>query len=62
VIHLARQHQGRINVTLVSAALGLDFKEAEALLDSMVDGQRVDMDVDGEGRVTYVFPELLGSG
>jgi hypothetical protein len=61
VIHLARQHQGRINVTLVSAALGLDFKEAEALLDSMVDGQRVDMDVDGEGRVTYVFPELLSS-
>lgn len=61
VIHLARQHQGRINVTLVSAALGLDFKEAEALLDSMVDGQRVDLDVDGEGRVTYVFPELIAS-
>lgn len=59
VIDLAREHGGRLNVTLVAGRMRLDFAEAERLLDGMIDGRRVDMQVDGDGRVTYVFPELL---
>ena len=60
VLALARAERGVLNVTLVAAHLGLDLREAEAVLDAMIDGRRVDMQVDAEGRVTYVFPELQG--
>ena len=58
LLGLARQHGGRLNVTLVASHMHLDFREAETLLDSMVDGRRVDVQVDDQGRVNYVFPEL----
>jgi Double zinc ribbon len=59
VLGLARAHHGRINVTMVASHMSLDLPEAESLLDSMVDGRRVDVHVDEQGRMTYVFPELL---
>ena len=46
-------------MTTVAAHMRLDLQEAEALLDSMVDGRRVDVHVDDAGRLTYVFPELI---
>jgi hypothetical protein len=58
ILALARQHAGRLTVTLVASHMHLDFREAEALLDSMVDGRRVDVQVDDQGRIAYVFPEL----
>jgi hypothetical protein len=58
VLGLARAHQGRLNVTLVASHMSLDLREAESLLDGMVDGRRVDVHVDEQGRMTYVFPEL----
>src|SRR5262249_14565189 len=58
IVELARAHEGRLNVTLVASHLHLDFQEAESALDTLVDGQRVDLQVDDQGRVTYVFPEL----
>jgi hypothetical protein len=58
ILALARQHQGRLTVTLVASHMQIDFREAEALLDSMVDGRRVDVHVDDQGRMSYVFPEL----
>jgi hypothetical protein len=58
VLGLARTHHGRLNVTMVASQMSLDLKEAESLLDSMVDGRRVDVHVDDQGRMTYVFPEL----
>jgi hypothetical protein len=58
VLALARAHGGRLSVTLVASHMSLDLREAEALLDSMVDGRRVDVHVDDQGRMTYVFPEL----
>ncbi len=58
VLALARAQGGRLNVTLVASHMSLDLREAEALLDSMVDGRRVDVHVDDQGRMTYVFPEL----
>jgi hypothetical protein len=59
VLSLARAHGGRLSVTLVASELSLDLQEAERLLDSLVDGRRVDLQVDDTGRVTYVFPELI---
>jgi hypothetical protein len=59
VLGLARSNQGRLNVTLVASHMSLDLREAESLLDSMVDGRRVDVHVDEQGRLTYVFPELI---
>jgi hypothetical protein len=58
ILGLARQHGGRLTVTLVASHMQIDFREAEALLDSMVDGRRVDVHVDDQGRISYVFPEL----
>jgi hypothetical protein len=58
VLALARSHAGKLTVTTVAAHMRLDLKEAESLLDSMVDGRRVDVHVDDTGRMTYVFPEL----
>jgi hypothetical protein len=60
VLQLAREHGGKLTVTLVATHLQVDFREAEALLDGMVDGRRVDVHVDDQGRMTYVFPELQG--
>ncbi len=58
VLELARAQGGKLNVSLVAADLRIDLAEAEALLTAMVDGQRVDMDVDDDGHISYVFPEL----
>jgi hypothetical protein len=58
VLELARAEGGKLNVSLVAADLRIDMAEAEALLTGMVDGQRVDMDVDDNGQISYVFPEL----
>ncbi|HEY0715913.1 MAG TPA: hypothetical protein VGF45_24735 [Polyangia bacterium] len=58
VLNLARAQGGRLTVTAVAAQMRLDLREAEALLDSMVDGRRVDVHVDEGGRLTYVFTEL----
>lgn len=59
IIQLAREQGGRLTVSTVAAHLRLPFDEAERALDSMVDGRRVDLQVDAEGKVTYVFPELV---
>jgi hypothetical protein len=58
ILNLARSHAGKLTVTTVAAHMRLDLQEAEAVLDSMVDGRRVDVHVDDGGRLTYVFPEL----
>jgi hypothetical protein len=60
ILSLARSHAGKLTVTMVAGHMRLDLQEAEALLDSMVDGRRVDVHVDDAGRLTYVFPELTG--
>lgn len=59
IVALAQRHQGRINVAQVAATLGCDFKDAEALLDAMIDGRHVDVEVTDDGRLVYVFPDLV---
>ncbi len=61
ILALAQRQQGRLNVAQVAAALGCDFKDAEAMLDTMVDGRHVDVEVTDDGRLVYVFPDLVPS-
>jgi hypothetical protein len=57
-LELARASGGQLSVSLVAAELRIELADAESLLSSMVDGQRVDMEVDENGRISYVFTEL----
>jgi len=59
VLELARASGGRLSVSLVATELRIDLADAERLLSSMVDGQRVEMEVDDNGRIHYVFTELV---
>lgn len=58
ILDLARTRKGRLTVSLVAAQLRLELDEAEKALDALVDGRRVDMQVDADGLVIYMFPEL----
>jgi hypothetical protein len=60
VLELARASGGRLTVSLVATELRIELAEADRLLSAMVDGQRVEMDVDDNGRISYVFTELIG--
>ncbi len=59
ILQLAKTHGGRLSVTDVAASLAMDMGEAERALDALVDGTHVEMNVDDEGRVRYVFTELV---
>ena len=59
VFQLARKLGGRLTVSDVVIDLGLDVRDAEELLQSLVDNVRVRMEVDDNGRVTYEFPEII---
>jgi hypothetical protein len=58
LLDLARETGGRLTVTSVAARFRVGFDTAERVLDSVVDGRRVDVEIDEEGNVTYVFREL----
>jgi hypothetical protein len=58
VLELARAAGGRLSVSGVAADLRIELADAESLLNAMVDGHRVEMEVDDEGRISYLFTEL----
>ena len=59
---LAAEHQGVLRVVDVARELGITSREAEAMLDPLVDEVRVSMRVTDEGEIHYVFRELGSSG
>jgi hypothetical protein len=59
IFQLARKLGGRLTVSDVVIDLGLDVKDAEELLQSLVDNVRVRMEIDDNGRVTFEFPEII---
>ena len=58
IFRLAKRYDGVLTVSDVVSELGIDPKEAEALLEGLTDGRRVDMQVDNDGVVRYVFREF----
>ena len=59
VYQLAAKHHGRVTVSDLVVHLGMPSTAAEQLLQSMVDNQRIRMEVLDDGRVVYEFGELL---
>lgn len=58
IFRLAKRNAGALTVSDVVSELGADPKDAEELLDGLTDGRRVDMEVDSNGVVRYVFREF----
>ncbi|MFW5711871.1 MAG: hypothetical protein ACOCZA_07975 [Spirochaetota bacterium] len=59
IYKLAYRLQGRITVSDIVVETGMEAKAAEDLIQSMVDNQRVRMEVDGDGMLVYEFPEII---
>ncbi len=59
IYKLAYRLQGRITVSDIVVETGMDAKAAEDLIESMVDNQRVRMEVDADGMLVYEFPEII---
>lgn len=59
IYKLAYKLGGRITVSDIVVQTGLEVEEAEELIESMVDNQRVRMEVQDDGLVIYEFPELI---
>lgn len=55
----AYKQRGRLTVSDVVIETGLGIREAEELINGMVDGLRVRMEVDEQGHVIYEFPEII---
>ncbi|HDQ13960.1 MAG TPA: hypothetical protein ENN41_03995 [Sediminispirochaeta sp.] len=55
----ADQLGGRLTVSDLVIETGMDVDEAERSLQSMVDNQRVRMEVLDDGLVVYEFPEII---
>ncbi len=59
VFKLAYRLKGRVTVSDVVVETGMPVKEAEELLEGMVDGTHVRMEVRDNGSIIYEFPEII---
>ena len=61
LFRLARRNDGHVTLSEVVIETGLNMKDAEKYMDSIVDSVHVSMEVDDSGRLFYVFPEIAGN-
>lgn len=59
ILQLALKHDGSLTITDVVMGTGLSIKKAEKVLNEMVDGYRVSMEVKDSGIITYEFAEIV---
>ncbi len=59
IFRLANKLKGYLTVSDIVIHTGLGIKEAEEIMNKLVDGIRVRMEVDDEGIVVYEFPEII---
>lgn len=59
VFRLAAGINGRLTLSDVIVETGLDLNKAEKLMDRMVDGAHVQIDVNAKGMIFYEFPEII---
>ena len=59
IFRLAYKLKGRVTVSDVVVDLGLDIRTAEETMNALIDGLRVQMEVDERGMVVYEFPEII---
>lgn len=60
VVRAAKERGGTLTLSDVVLETGLEFDQAEERMEGLVRSGRVRMDVDDDGRMTYVFPDLKG--
>lgn len=59
VFKLAYRLKGRVTVSDVVVETGMPVQEAEELLEGMVDGIHVRMEIRDNGGILYEFPEII---
>ena len=59
IFRLALQMKGRLTLSDIVIGTNLSLKEAERVIDDMIDGVHVTMEVDDKGHVIYEFPEII---
>ncbi len=59
IFRLADEMKGRLTLSDIVIATNLSIKDAESLIESMVDGIHITMEVKDSGRVVYEFPEII---
>lgn len=59
IFRLAHKMKGRLTLSDIVIETGLDLKNAEEVINSMVDSVRVRMEIDDRGLVVYDFPEII---
>ncbi len=59
IFRLASKLQGRLTISDIVINTGLGIKEAEEVMNKLVDGVRVRMEIDDNGIVIYEFPEII---
>ncbi len=58
---LAHRNGGHITLSEVVIETGMNMKDAEKYMDSIVDSVHVSLEVDDSGRLFYVFPEIAAN-
>lgn len=56
---IAQKYKGRITISDIVLETGMSIKEAEALVEPLVDGLHIRMEVSDKGFVIYEFPEII---
>lgn len=59
IFKLAQQMKGRLTLSDIVIATNLSLKEAEQIIDAIVDGVHVSIEVNDKGHVVYEFPEII---
>jgi hypothetical protein len=59
IFRAAFKHEGRLTVSDIVLDTDLGIREAEEVINGMVDGTHVRMEVEDNGLVVYEFPEII---
>jgi hypothetical protein len=59
IFKLAQRLKGRVTLSDIVVETGLNLRDAEELIDGLVDNVHVRMEVDNRGMVFYEFPEIM---
>lgn len=59
IFRLADRMKGRLTLSDIVIATNLNMHDAEQVIESMVDGVHVTMEVNDSGGVVYEFPEII---
>ena len=59
IFRLAALHRGRLTLSDIVIETGFNLQEADKFMDTLIDGQHVQIDVDDKGFIVYDFPEII---